>query len=32
MELNLLFSLANLYVIPLWMIMIFLPQWGLTQR
>ena len=32
MTLNLLFNLANLYVLPFWGIMIILPKWQITQR
>ncbi len=27
-----LFDLANLFVLPFWILMIFLPKWGLTQK
>ncbi|WP_017294644.1 ABA4-like family protein [Geminocystis herdmanii] len=32
MDLNLLFNLANLFVLPFWLLMIFLPNWGFTQK
>ena len=27
-----LFDLANLFVLPFWVLMIFLPRWGITQK
>lgn len=32
MELNLLFNIANIFVLPFWGLMIFLPNWSLTQK
>ena len=32
MELNLLFNIANIFVLPFWVLMIFLPNWGITQK
>lgn len=32
MDLNLLFNLANLFVLPFWLLMIFLPNWQWTQK
>ena len=32
MDLNLLFTLANVYVLPFWLLMIVLPNWGITQK
>ena len=32
MELNLLFNIANIFVLPFWVLMIVLPNWGVTQK
>lgn len=32
MDFNLLFNLANIFVLPFWGLMIFLPNWNLTQK
>ncbi|MEB3827429.1 ABA4-like family protein [Phormidium sp. CCY1219] len=32
MNLDLLFTLANLYVLPFWALMILLPNWGVTRK
>jgi hypothetical protein len=32
MSLELLFNAANLFVLPFWSLMIFLPNWGVTRR
>lgn len=32
MDLNLLFNIANAFVLPFWLLMIILPQWNLTQK
>lgn len=32
MELNLLFNIANFCVLPFWTLMIFLPNWNITQK
>jgi Domain of unknown function (DUF4281) len=32
MELNTIFNLANLYVLPFWLIMIILPKWSITNK
>ena len=32
MDLELLFNLSNLFVLPFWTIMIFLPNWQITQK
>ena len=31
-DLNLLFNLANLFVLPFWVSMIFLPKWDITKK
>lgn len=31
-DLSLLFNIANFYVLPFWLLMIFLPKWGITQK
>ncbi len=31
-DLSNLFNLANLYVLPFWTLMIFLPRWGITKK
>jgi len=32
MDFNLLFNIANIFVLPFWGLMIFLPNWNLTQK
>ena len=32
MDLNLLFTLANVYVLPFWLLMIVLPNWEITKK
>ena len=32
MDLNTLFNLSNLFVLPFWTIMIFLPNWDITRK
>jgi hypothetical protein len=32
MSLNLLFNIGNLFVLPFWILMIFLPNWGMTRK
>jgi hypothetical protein len=32
MSIDLLFNLANLFVLPFWVLMIFLPNWGITRK
>ncbi|AFZ48449.1 hypothetical protein Cyast_2506 [Cyanobacterium stanieri PCC 7202] len=32
MDLNLLFNLANIFVLPFWLLMIVLPKWSITQK
>ncbi len=32
MTITQLFDLANLFVLPFWVLMIFLPQWGVTKK
>ncbi len=32
MTISQLFDLANLFVLPFWILMIFLPKWGVTQK
>ena len=32
MELDLLFNISNIFVLPFWTIMIFLPNWQITQK
>lgn len=32
MDLNLLFNIANLFVLPFWLLMIVLPNWNITQK
>ncbi|GAB4368484.1 MAG: ABA4-like family protein [Elainellaceae cyanobacterium] len=32
MTLDLLFNIANLFVLPFWALMIFLPNWGITRK
>ncbi|MBE9222047.1 DUF4281 domain-containing protein [Cyanobacterium stanieri LEGE 03274] len=32
MDFNLLFNLANLFVLPFWILMIALPKWSITQK
>ncbi len=32
MTINQLFDLANLFVLPFWVLMNFLPQWGVTKK
>lgn len=32
MSIDLLFNLANLFVLPFWALMIFLPNWGITRK
>ena len=32
MTISQLFDLANLFVLPFWALMIFLPQWGVTKK
>ncbi|PSB10045.1 DUF4281 domain-containing protein [Pleurocapsa sp. CCALA 161] len=32
MTINQLFNLANFFVLPFWILMIFLPKWGITQK
>ena len=32
MDLSLLFNLANLFILPFWTLMIFLPNWGITKK
>jgi hypothetical protein len=32
MSIDLLFNLANLFVLPFWALMIFLPNWGVTRK
>ena len=32
MNLNLLFTLANVYVLPFWLLMIVLPNWEITKK
>ena len=32
MTITQLFDLANLFVLPFWILMIFLPKWGITQK
>lgn len=32
MDLNLLFSIANLFVLPFWLLMIVFPNWNITQK
>jgi hypothetical protein len=32
MNLNLLFNIANVFVLPFWILMIFLPNWQITQK
>ncbi|MGK7930142.1 MAG: ABA4-like family protein [Microcystaceae cyanobacterium] len=29
---DLIFNLANVFVLPFWVLMIFLPKWGITQK
>ncbi|MEA5508482.1 ABA4-like family protein [Crocosphaera sp. UHCC 0190] len=31
-DLSLLFNLANVYVLPFWLLMVILPKWGITQK
>ncbi len=31
-HLSILFNIANLYVLPFWILMIFLPRWDFTQK
>ncbi|MDJ0598536.1 MAG: ABA4-like family protein [Crocosphaera sp.] len=31
-DLSLLFSLANFYALPFWLLMVILPKWGVTQK
>ncbi len=31
-DLNLLFNAANLFVLPFWVLMVFLPKWGVTKK
>lgn len=32
MNLNLVFNIANLFVLPFWTLIIFLPNWGFTKK
>lgn len=32
MDLNLLFNIANIFVLPFWTLMIFVPNWQVTQK
>ncbi|MGF1487697.1 MAG: ABA4-like family protein [Prochloraceae cyanobacterium] len=32
MDINLIFNFANLFVLPFWGLMIFLPNWGITKK
>lgn len=32
MNINLAFDIANLFVLPFWALMIFLPNWGVTKK
>jgi hypothetical protein len=32
MNLDLLFNIANIFVLPFWLLMIFLPKWNITQK
>ncbi|MDF5724091.1 MAG: ABA4-like family protein [Rhizonema sp. PD37] len=32
MTISLIFNIANLFVLPFWLLMIFLPKWKVTQR
>lgn len=32
MIINQLFNIANVYVLPFWLVMIFLPNWKITKR
>jgi hypothetical protein len=32
MDLNLLFNIANIFVLPFWALIIFLPNWSITQK
>lgn len=32
MSLDLLFNIGNLFVLPFWILMIFLPNWGMTRK
>jgi hypothetical protein len=32
LDLNLLFNLANFFVLPFWVLIIFLPNWGITKK
>lgn len=32
MSMNLAFDIANLFVLPFWALMIFLPNWGVTKK
>jgi hypothetical protein len=32
MSLDLLFNAANLFVLPFWVLMVFLPNWGITRK
>ena len=32
LDLNLLFNIANLYVLPFWLLMIILPNWKITHK
>lgn len=32
MDLNLLFNIANVFVLPFWFLMIVLPNWNITQK
>ncbi len=32
MTISQLFDIANLFVLPFWFLMIFLPKWGVTQK
>ncbi|MEA5535111.1 ABA4-like family protein [Crocosphaera sp. XPORK-15E] len=31
-DLSLLFNLANVYVLPFWLLMVILPKWGITEK